>query len=360
MKKATILIVDDVAENVQILLKILSPCEYEFIVAMSGTETFEVLEFTTPNMILLDVMLPDTNGFDVCKKLKQNPNTEHIPVIFLTAKVEVEDKVKGFRVGAVDYITKPFENAEVLARVGTHLKLRQIESDLRQSNELKDLMFSIIAHDLRSPMSGLTSMLELLVDCPDCLSREQTDAMLRNLKDSASSVLNLLESLLYWARSQRNELNVSFEQFNLLEFVNETLSPLILNALQKQINLSVEIPAELQCKADKNMFKTVIRNLVSNAIKFTKVQGIITLTTKEIDRKIEIVVTDNGVGIGEENLQKIFNKAQVFSTYGTNNEKGAGLGLMLCKDFIEKHNGTISIESTPNVGTNICIQIPNN
>src|SRR4030043_1705809 len=162
-KKPMILIVDDVPKNLQLLGTLLREIDCDITVAMNGQQALETVPKVSPDLILLDVVMPEMNGFEVCKKLKSLPKTKDIPVIFLTAKTETKDIVKGFELGAVDYITKPFIGSGLIARVNTHLSLRHTQEELRQANATKDKFFSLIAHDLRTPFAILIGFSEYLV-----------------------------------------------------------------------------------------------------------------------------------------------------------------------------------------------------
>ena len=209
-KKSKILIVDDKPENLKVLLGALKEYGGEISIAQSGQETLDLMDTFFPDIILLDVMMPDMNGFETCRRLKDNEATKDIPVIFMTALSDTVDKLNGFEVGGVDYITKPFQHEEVLARVKAHLTIRNLQEDLRQKSEelqkanaSKDKFFSIIAHDLRSPFSGLLGITEIIIENIESYTRENIKDSIIKLKGSAERLFKLLENLLTWSRIQR-------------------------------------------------------------------------------------------------------------------------------------------------------------
>lgn len=372
--KDLILIVDDQPNNLKVISSVLGD-KYSISVANSGENALKILNKVTPQLILLDIMMPGMNGFEVCEKLKANEGTKEIPVIFLTAKTEISDLVKGFNYGAVDYITKPFNATEVKVRINNHLSLAHAKSqikaqkkDLQEKNQAlkklmseKDKFFSIIAHDLKSPFSGLLGMLELMNDEGTELTEEETKKLLPALLKNAENVYALVENLLEWSRLQRNALEVNSEKMNPQEVVNEVLGYLEATANQKQITLINEVNENHAVFADRMMFNTILRNLISNALKFTREGGKITVASEtEADGKVVISVTDTGIGMDSKTIDEVFSIDKNVSTPGTNNEQGTGLGLILCKEFIELQKGEIRIKSKVNEGTCISFTLPKN
>ncbi len=352
-----ILIVDDIPENIEVLLQILYRDNYLFGIATNGEETYSAIENQHPDLILLDIMLPDTDGFEICKNLKSIEKTADIPIIFLSARVELEDKVKGFKLGAVDYITKPFEEEEVIARVRTHIRLKQVEKQLRDANKSKDKMFSIIGHDLRNPIGSFKTTLDLLVNRQDMFKGDSLNSMLKTLKNSADATFSLLENLLFWARSQRGKIKYLPTNINLYSIV-QGLEFLIKNSLnEKNITLNSFIDTDINVFADSNMLQTIFRNLITNAIKFTENNGTIKISVKK-DKFLEVSIKDNGIGMSQEVQDRIFKKNEHFTSFGTNDERGSGLGLMLCKDFIKKHNCKMWVESEVGKGSNFKFTLP--
>ena len=378
-KDLNILIIDDVPENIQLLAKILNEYGFDFSFATSGKEAFEVLAFNKPDLILLDINMPGTNGFEVCKKLKKNPDTKDIPVIFLTARTEEKDIIDGLEIGAVDYITKPFKNKELIARVKIHLelqaakdtislqnkKLNQKINELRIANAIKDRFFSIIAHDLKNPFHNILGFSELLIANIHNYEINKTEKFIKILNHTAKKGYELLENLLEWARSQTGNIDFKPTKFDLKDIVNENIELLSNNAENKNISLLPGILDSTYVFADKNMINTVIRNLLVNAIKFTPERGKVEIMAKplEVGRSmsqpdtnqqpgfIEISVCDTGVGIKQEDIKKLFRIDVNHSTIGTGDEKGTGLGLILCKEFIEKNKGEIWVESQVGKGS---------
>ncbi len=365
-QKPYIIAVDDEQLNIELLRFILEKNEITFKGTSAESTFFELLDEGVPDLILLDVIMPEIEGFDLCEKLKQIPAYKNIPVIFLTGKVQVRDKVKGFEVGGVDYVTKPFNEHELVARIQTHVELirakNQIElqaENLKQSNMLKDRMFSIIGHDLRSPLSAAKLKMDFILrGIIDHKTDDFLDNTVMELLKTMDESLNLLQNLLGWAKSESDKIQIIPEQVDIHELVEQTFRLLKLGSEQKQIQLVNTIEKEVFVYADLNTIKTVLRNLVSNAIKFTPIKGVISIDGVSNEDRLTISVTDNGQGIPEEDIQKILNPNEHFSKLGTENEPGTGLGLVLCQAFIQKNGGVLNIKSTVGEGSSFCFDLP--
>jgi signal transduction histidine kinase len=311
------------------------------------------------DLLLLDVMMPKIDGFELCRRIKSTPKSADIPVIFLTALTDSEHIIKAFEVGGVDYISKPFQTTELLARVRTHVENKKYREKLEQLNATKDKFFSIIAHDLKNPISSIKNSVDLMSRLYDDFSDEERKAYLHNLRETTENVFDLLQNLLAWSRTQTNRIEFNPDLFDLKLVADNITTLLNHQANQKNISLFHQVKEGTMVYADVNMIATVLRNLASNAIKFTKEMGIVKIFVKsESEQQIEIVVEDNGVGIESNNLSKLFSIASNFSTKGTNAESGTGLGLILCKEFVEKNGGSITVSSVLGKGTSFNIVLP--
>ncbi len=361
--KNLILIVDDQPKNLQLAATVLNPY-YKLLIAGNGANAIKIAKDKKPDLILLDIMMLDMSGYEVCIELKNLPETKDIPIIFLTAKTEEQDIVKGFDIGGVDYITKPFKAKEMLARIKTHIELRQANKTIeKQNNELikinneKDKFFSIIAHDLRSPFTGFLSLTQMLAEEFDDFSKEELIKTITSLKDSAGILYKLLENLLSWSLIKRGLMEFNFEKINLYSVVNSNLEILEQRAVQKNISLINNTDQDIYIYSDKNIIHTVLRNLISNAVKFTTAGGSVTVNSKDIKSIIEVSVRDTGVGISEQDLGKLFKIDEKVSNKGTDGEPSTGLGLLLCKELIEKNEGTIYAKSELGKGSEFIFTI---
>ena len=364
--KPYVIAVDDEQLNLELLRFILEKNNFFFKGTHKESAFFDLLDERIPDLILLDVLMPEIEGFDLCEKIKTNKKYKNVPVIFLTGKVQVKDKVKGFEVGGVDYVTKPFNEHELIARIQTHVELirakNQIEQqaeNLRQSNLLKDRMFSIIGHDLRSPLSAAKLKMDFIRrGIIDPKAPEFLDDTVIGLLKTMDEALNLLQNLLGWAKSESDKIQIIPEVLDIHELVEQTFRLLNLGSDHKNISLVNTIAKESFVFADLNTTKTVLRNLVSNAIKFTPVSGKILVSGELNQDAMTIAITDNGQGIPKEDIQKILNPNEHFSKLGTENEPGTGLGLVLCQSFIKKNGGTLNIKSTVGKGSTFYFDVP--
>jgi two-component system sensor histidine kinase/response regulator len=360
-----ILVVDDNPDNLKVVGEFLKEEGYNIALAVNKTSAFEILNHYSIDLILLDIMMPDANGYEVCREIKANDKLKEIPVIFISALTDISDKIKAFKTGGVDYISKPFQAEEVKARVYTHIELRQQKKQLQeQSCELqklnsdKDRFISILAHDLKSPFTVLLGYTDLLSKNIRTYDISEIGKRVEYINNAGKGIFNLLEEILLWVRAQSGKL--PFEPCSMLfsNFAEDIIESLKLQADAKGILIKQFSALETFLYADMNMLATVLRNLVSNAIKFTNRGGQIKIFAEQNITETIITVSDNGVGMSQEVKDKLFDIAQLYTSAGTADEKGTGLGLLLCKEFIEKHGGRIWVESEKGVGSEFKFAIP--
>lgn len=352
-----ILIVDDLPKNIQVVANILEHEGYDLAGATSGKTALEQLEKCDFDLILLDIMMPEMDGFETCQRIKSQEKYQDLPIIFLTAKTEVSEIVHGFEEGAVDYITKPFHAKELLVRVKNHLSLREARKRLHQQNEellqanaTKDKFFSIMAHDLKGPFNGLIGLTQLLIDEYDQLDDETILQSLKSLRASSASGYELTTQLLDWARSQTGQLKIHLQNVNLKPILKQSLNLYKEQAEKKEITLNWE-EADLWVHADPAMAATCIRNLLGNAIKFTMHHGKVDVICEVNDEGVTVAIQDDGIGIPQSDLGRLFQLGKPYTRHGTDQETGTGLGLILCKEFIERQGGSILLESEENQGS---------
>ncbi len=364
-----ILIVDDNPENLRLLGNALQARKYRLIFAKNGPQALDVLKKQKADLILLDIMMPEMDGFAVCQKLKQDATTKEIPVIFLTAQKDNEKVLKGFKLGAVDYVTKPFNTEELITRVETHIKLQTTETQLKQkveelastveqlkeANSTKDKFFSIIAHDLGNLFGGTIGLLELVIT--EQLTPKDQEKFLHKIMQSSENGHNLLKNLLEWSRVQTGKIKAQPKALNIDAVAQYNIDFLTFQAAQKNINILSDIE-KTQVLADENMLNTVLRNLLSNAIKFTPENGRVEVSAKKKNAVIELSIKDTGIGIPSKHIDELFRIEVNYSREGTAGEQGTGLGLILCKEFVEKNGGTIGVESEEGKGSRFYIQLP--
>ena len=361
-----ILIVDDVMSNVLLLKVLLTNEKFAIATASNGRQALEQVEKENPDLVLLDVMMPDMSGFEVAQHLKSNPNTADIPIIFLTALNSTADIVKGFQVGANDFISKPFNKEELIIRVTHQISLvaakRLILSkteELQRTIAGRDKLYSVIAHDLRSPMGSIKMVLNMMIlNLPSEKIGAEMYELLTMANQTTEDVFSLLDNLLKWTKSQIGKLNVVYQDVDLVEVTDGVIEIFSMVASLKKIRIREMKPEKMMVNADIDMLKTVVRNLLSNAIKFSKENSEVLVKMEEVDGMAVVSVQDYGCGISEEGQKKLLHSDTHFSTFGTNNEEGSGLGLLLCKDFVVKNGGKLWFTSKEGEGSIFSFSIP--
>ena len=390
-----ILIVDDKPQNIYALEKLLAELDVTIVPANSGAEALQLTLEHEFCLAIVDIQMPEMDGYEMVELLRGNATTASLPVIFVSAIYSDEyHHRKGYEAGAVDFLSKPFipeillskvrvfldlynkqQQLKELAKQNAHLyevekQLHAVEAaraqDLDELNARKDRFFSIVSHDLRTPFNGLIGNAQLL---QMLLEDNNIDGEIAEITEfilsSAQSAHRLLENLLSWSMIQRGVLDFRPEVLNLDELIHSTAEIFMPGAELKNIQVVILVNKETKGYADPNIFKTILRNLISNAIKFTPERGKVTIAARpqlkldsEEPKFIEITVTDTGMGINELDMNKLFKIDVHHTTKGTAKEEGAGLGLILSKEMAEFNQGKLWIESKQGRGTTATFTIP--
>ena len=379
-QKPLVLIVDDVPKNLQVLGSILSKEEVDIAIATNGKQALERVKQRKPDLILLDVMMPELDGFETCKILKSKQETKEIPVIFLTAKAETEDVVKGFTIGAIDYVTKPFNSTELLARVNTHLELKRArDAEKKLMSELENRLFEIAeknrkleeldkvkndflgmaAHDLRNPISAINMLLSLVLDETSDNLREDQLELLEEIKHSGEFMYKLLNDLLDLTAIESGKLTLELFSQNYVEFLKHIIKLNRVLAQKKNIELDLKVEGEIgEIEFDRNKLTQVVNNFLSNAIKFSHSDTKVTVVVKKEENHIITKIIDQGQGIPEKELPEIFKEFHKTSVSSTAGEKSTGLGLAITKKIINGHKGSVAVESEVGKGSTFYFTLP--
>ena len=313
-----ILIVDDVMSNVLLLKVLLTNEKFAIATASNGRQALEQVEKENPDLVLLDVMMPDMSGFEVAQHLKSNPNTADIPIIFLTALNSTADIVKGFQVGANDFISKPFNKEELIIRVTHQISLVAAKRLILSKTEELQRTIAGRAHDLRSPMGSIKMVLNMLIlNLPSEKIGAEMYELLTMANQTTEDVFSLLDNLLKWTKSQIGKLNVVYQDVDLVEVTDGVIEIFSMVASLKKIRIREMKPEKMMVNADIDMLKTVVRNLLSNAIKFSKENSEVLVKMEEVDGMAVVSVQDYGCGISEEGQKKLLHTDTHFSTFGT-------------------------------------------
>lgn len=361
-----LLVVDDVQTNVLLLKALLGKEGYGILVANNGQEALEVIRNENPDLILLDVMMPGMDGFEVAERLKSEEFRCEIPIIFLTALDDTQSIVNGFKLGVGDFISKPFRKEELMVRIKHQLSLvaarRIIEEkneELRKTIAGRDKMYSVIAHDLRSPMASMKMLLNTIMMS---VEKDKIDPdifdMLEMSNKTSEEVFSLLDNLLKWTKSQLGKLTVIPQKLDISGLADGVVEVMNSGAEVKHIKLIRTDHESFFVYVDIEMIKSILRNLISNAVKFSNPDSEIKVGIKAEDGKVIVSVTDSGKGIKKEDQHKLLKDSTHFTTYGTNSEEGSGLGLLLCRDFARKNGGELWFESEENLGSVFSFSLP--
>jgi two-component system, sensor histidine kinase and response regulator len=360
-----ILIVDDTPANIDVLDQFLEKEGYKISVAPCGEAALDLAARIIPDLILLDIMMPGIDGFETCLRLKADAATREIPIIFITAKNETEDIVKGFSLGGVDYITKPFRQEEVRARIHLHLKMQRLmraleakNTKLAELNDLKNKFLGMASHDLRNPIAAIQGFSNLLLDHGKTLPEETKEEFLQSIHKASQNMLTLLEDLLNISIIESGKLDLHFQRSSLKQLVEERVRMYQVMAERKNLTTHLDIGELPEFAFDPNRISQVIDNLLTNAIKFSPAGKEIYIWLEAKDNRAKFSVRDQGPGISPEDQDKLFKHFQKLKAKPTGNETSHGLGLAIAQKMVEAHKGHITVESNPPSGATFSFEIP--
>lgn len=361
-----LLVVDDTEANLLLLKALLQKVGFKIITAKNGLDALDLVEKEKPDLLLLDVMMPIMDGYQTALKIREKPEFDTLPIIFLTALNSSEDVVKGFSNGGNDFISKPFNKEELIIRIRHQLSLVEARRIIdKQTEELirtiegRDKLYSVIAHDLRGPLGSIKMILEYLITSLDKeMIGEENAEMLSVASHTTEDLFLLLDNLLKWTKNQMGRLNVVFQEIEVVGIVEGVVDIYKSMAQMKVVDIKIDAPQQALGWGDADMIKTVVRNLLGNAIKFSYPKGEIHLRVRDGETSVVVDVVDHGCGIKEEDQSKMLRTDVQFSTFGTKNEEGSGLGLLLCQDLVKKINGEFWFTSIPNEGSTFSFSIP--
>ena len=362
----TILAIDDHDANLLLLKAILGSVGFNVITATSAAMAFEVLKQQKPDVIIMDIMMPLMDGYEATAIIKSNEEYKDIPIIFLTALVTSEDVVKCFKSGGSDYISKPFNRDELIARVSNQASLQSAKKQISdQNNELKKIMehrdrlYSVIAHDLRGPLGTIKMIMECLqTNLQNKNIGFDNMELLSEANKLSDELFQLLDNLLKWTKNQLGRLNLVYQKVDIRDIVLSVVEFYAMISQFKSIQIVTEVSSELFAYTDIDVVKTILRNFINNAIKFSYTNSEIVVGARKKDNMIEIFVRDSGQGMPEDKQMKLRNREFMSSSFGTNKEEGTGMGLILSRDLIDRIGGVFEFESELGVGTTFCFSVP--
>jgi signal transduction histidine kinase len=360
--KPTLLIVDDEERNIRLLKALLAPQNYNLLHATHGEEALRQLAEHPPDMVLLDVMMPKINGFEVCRRLKQDEKTKTVPVILVTALSEKQHRIQALEAGADDFITKPVDQTELTVRVKSLLRIKSYQDEisdqlreiaaknakLQELEKVRDGLAHMIIHDLRNPLTAISTYLQLFAMDADSLTQEHQERLGR-CHFFCRELERMIQNLLDIGKMEEGKIQLNRETIDLSEVVGEVLERFTPTVEEKKIALSFSRNGDIpKISLDRSILKRVITNLVDNAIRYTPKGGTIavSLDLAPWEEVLCLSVKDSGSGLPAEYHQKIFDKFEQVTLKKEGDRAGSsGLGLTFCKMAVEAHGGKIWVES---------------
>ncbi len=361
--KGSLLIVDDIPANISVLSESLEEAGFEVAIARNGERAIKKAEYANPDLILLDVMMPIMNGFDACKILKSKEKTKNIPIIFMTALTDTVDKVKGFELGAADYITKPFQYEEVLARVNAHINLRRLQKqleehseELEQRNKQLEAFSHTVAHDLKNPLNTVIGYSDELVEIciEDKLLNDELLEQQKLISQAGHKMEDIINSLLLLAKTVKST-DIDMQPIDMSEIIFQAKKRLAyaINGCQAEIVLPDYFPT---AKSYAPWVEEIWANYISNAMKYGGYPPKITLgADQQDDGMIRFWVKDNGEGLSLEAQAKLFT---LFTRLHQDRAEGHGLGLSIVQQIVEKLGGKVGVESEIGQGSIFYFTLP--
>ena len=359
-----IIVVDDTPANLQLLSGMLKERGYKVRPVPSGKLALQAAKNDPPDLILLDIMMPEMDGYEVCERLKADEKLRDISVIFISALNETMDKVRAFGAGGVDYVTKPFQFEEVNARVSTHLelqrqrrRLKENYEQLRRLEEMRDNLVHMIVHDLRTPLMGIFGFLDLALELEKETLTEDGLDYLQTAKRSATAMIDMVNAVLDVSKIEAGEMKLHLAECDLVRIAADLISGM--QSLKEAREIVLDVPPEpVTVVADRDLILRVIQNLLGNALKFTPSDGSIRLGIEPDDSGVYVKVRDNGPGIPAEYRERIFEKFGQVEARANRQKFSTGLGLTFCKLAVEAHGGSIGVDSEVGKGSMFWFVLP--
>lgn len=365
MNPSRILIVDDDSRNLRLLTSLLAGAGHEVLRAPDGEEACRQVTEERPDLVLLDAMMPGMNGFEVCAWIRAREESQLLPVVMVTALNATEEKVRALDAGADDFLTKPINRLELLAKVKSLLRVRALQEDLARKNEalqqaeaLRQSLVQMIVHDLKNPLAGIQGHIDLLsqmhlVHTPDARR------MAASARSACRTMMGMILDMLDIGRMEEGHQIVQAEEMDLAAVIAEDVDECLGLARASEVELVVETPdAGPTALADPGLVKRVIANLLNNAVKHTPPGGCVTVGARKQGDEVEVRVGDSGEGIPSAELERIFDKFARVSGQERSTRHDRGLGLAFCRLAVEAHGGLIRAESQPGRGSVFTFTLP--
>ncbi|MAS92965.1 MAG: hybrid sensor histidine kinase/response regulator [Verrucomicrobiales bacterium] len=353
-KNPTILIVDDEPNNIRVLGESLGPFGYDMMMATSGAQALERIEARVPDLVLLDIRMEDMDGFETCKRIRENPSSSDVPIIFLSADNDKNTIVKALETGGVDYVSKPFNKAELLARVRTHLELKFNRDERGELLARTERFLESMAHDLKNWIGSASLSAQLMNEVKEM--PEKAVPLVKNVNNSLEQSLDFIKKTLANAREAKTEIEVVKEDVSLPGLCTELTERYLSNSARKGIIVEFESDGDVLVYSDRTALRRILDNLISNAIKFSPRDAKIRVTCSS--EAPQFVIVDQGPGFSEEDLKKVFEAYTRLSAKPTAGEPSTGLGLSIVKQLCDLLDIEIEIVSEGGEGSEIRLSFP--
>jgi two-component system, sensor histidine kinase and response regulator len=355
---ARVLVVDDQPSNLQMIGSILERTGMEIVPASDGSTALKRLSVRAPDLVLLDLLMPDMDGIELCQRIREQPEFANLPIIFLSAADEKSLVVRALEAGGVDYVTKPFNQAELLMRVRTHLALKSARDRLKRLAEDKDELLGILAHDLRNAIGSVHMTAQVLGERLTTAGDARLAGMSENILSATSKTLAFLKEFLANAAADHG-LVVALEPVRVCQTVREIVQGHENEAGRKEICLVAETgSSDLVASADPAALGQVLDNLVSNALKFSPSGKTVHVSVRDAGAHVELVVKDEGPGFTEEDRRHMFGRYRRLSARPTAGEPSTGLGLSIVKRLVDGMGGELTCDSVPGEGAVFIVRLP--
>jgi two-component system, sensor histidine kinase and response regulator len=359
---ASVLIVEDTIDTLKLLSDLLGEQGYDVRAVTNGRQAIQAVEHDPPDLILLDVGLPEADGYEVCRHLRASERSQDVPVIFITALTDTADKVRAFEAGGVDYVTKPFQVEEVLARVKTHVALRRARAELADSftrlralEHLRDDMVHMVIHDMRSPLASLLMDLRFLTGFAGALSDDGRAALQSALK-AVREMTAMASDVIDVSRLEACSIPIERAAWDLARMARDVCAVLGTSAIDHAVDVDSAGVAEVTC--DGNLVRRVIENFVANGIKYSPAGSRVRISIASGNGAVRVAVHDEGAGVAPEARGKIFEKFGTLAERQESSYHSVGLGLAFCKRVIEAHGGTIGVDAGVPAGCTFWFALP--
>ena len=346
-----ILIVDDHPINVEILEEVLGD-QYQLATAFSGQEALAVASRFQPALILLDIMMPGLDGYETCRQLREDPVLRHTKIMMVSAKAMPAERLQGYEAGADDYITKPFNKEELLAKVNVYLRLKSAE----EVNQLQSDTLALLSHETRTPLNGIIApILQMLRDDED-ISKNELALFLEMINHSVERLMRFFERVMVLSRMKAGDWAFQFAPSDLCDVIHGAIEDVAPHTLQQHVKVEHELPESAAARLDAEQMREVVASILENAVRFSPLEGCVRLELTGDEAYWSLHITDQGEGIAAAFLPRLFEEFAQADI--ENNLKGQGLSLALARQIVQAHEGVITVESRAGEGTTFTIRLP--